>query len=289
MSGINPRILSVDPVNAETSNACMKRTIATTILCLMLTTPVYAEGPKVADNNVGCSVWGETNATVSWSGNCVNGKADGYGKAVYRRYTASGERKESSYTGTMRNGMPHGHGVFVGEDGTKSEGKFDQGDETNDRPKRSLKSPITVGEAKYSYLFLACYSWDIAVQYGKWMNGTPTEIDEFMTDIKGRTRWLKENGCELHRLPEIFVGELLYRGSQDPGFLKVGENHEIGFQTDEASILKIVLWKGRKDEFEIFMVTRNRVFGNPTHQTALDLYFKSTIDFATLKKLIKRP
>lgn len=53
-------------------------------------------------------------------------RADGYGKEVWR-YQKDGEWKQSSYTGTMRNGKPHGHDVYVWANGNRYEGDYRDG------------------------------------------------------------------------------------------------------------------------------------------------------------------
>ncbi len=95
-------------------------------------TDALAEGRwQQVENTANCAVWSSSpsaNDTVTWSGDCENGKADGYGKEVWR-YLADGEWKEDSYTGTMRHGKRTGRGVLVGADGGRYEGDYRDGKE----------------------------------------------------------------------------------------------------------------------------------------------------------------
>ncbi len=58
------------------------------------------------ENNPSCVVWNanpQSNETVTWSGACVNGKAQGRGAKVWR-YLEDEEWKETKYTGDMKCG-----------------------------------------------------------------------------------------------------------------------------------------------------------------------------------------
>ena len=81
------------------------------------------------EGKANCAVWDEhslLNATVTWTGDCVSGRADGYGTAVWR-FLEEGERKESKYTGQMKDGNPNGRGVWVGENGDRYNGDWKNG------------------------------------------------------------------------------------------------------------------------------------------------------------------
>lgn len=62
--------------------------------------------------NKPCKVFtGDPKTTaVTWTGGCVNGKADGYGTA---RFSHPDPRGQGTYTGTMRNGKKHGRGKYT--------------------------------------------------------------------------------------------------------------------------------------------------------------------------------
>ena len=76
------------------------------------------------ENNPSCSVWNaypQPNETVTWSGACTNGKAQGRGTAV-RRYLHDGEWIEDKYTVEIKDGKGHGHGLLVFGNGDRYEG-----------------------------------------------------------------------------------------------------------------------------------------------------------------------
>ena len=60
--------------------------------------------------------------TVTWSGGCVEGKAPGEGRVVWRD-----SKGESVYEGGMRDGKPHGHGTYTFADGSRYEGEWRDG------------------------------------------------------------------------------------------------------------------------------------------------------------------
>ena len=60
--------------------------------------------------------------TITWSGPCVNGKASGEGRKVWR-----GSHGESVYEGGMRDGRNHGHGTYTWASGDRYEGGWRNG------------------------------------------------------------------------------------------------------------------------------------------------------------------
>lgn len=95
---------------------------------------VIAEGRwKQTENKTNCVVWNEepaSNETVTWTGECKKGKADGEGKLVWRYYSFPKWKgrirgwRESTYTGVMRGGKSNGHGVLTWPDGSKYDGHW---------------------------------------------------------------------------------------------------------------------------------------------------------------------
>lgn len=81
------------------------------------------------ENNPNCVVWNDypqLNVTVTWSGACASGKAQGRGTKVLRSLI-DGEWKENKYEGEMKDGKEHGRGVWVGTSGSRYEGGFVDG------------------------------------------------------------------------------------------------------------------------------------------------------------------
>lgn len=79
--------------------------------------------------NIKCVVWNpepDPGDSVTWSGPCVAGKADGAGTEVFR-YFDHGTLKEQRYDGTMSAGKLQGHGTLYFDNGDKFEGEFSDG------------------------------------------------------------------------------------------------------------------------------------------------------------------
>lgn len=117
---------------------------ALALYCLCLPCPLLAEWFN--DPETGCAVWGEHSqpiVTVSWSGECVDGKASGKGvmevfidNIPFSRY--EGDYKEgkvdgygvlttpgeSRYEGEFKGNNMHGHGVVISTDGKRLEGNY---------------------------------------------------------------------------------------------------------------------------------------------------------------------
>ena len=81
------------------------------------------------ENNPRCYVWNlnpQPDHTVTWSGACGSGHAQGRGVQVWR-YLEDGEWKETKYTGEMKGGLRHGRGVLENADHGRYEGDFKDG------------------------------------------------------------------------------------------------------------------------------------------------------------------
>lgn len=103
----------------------------------------------VADMRLGCKLWSsapEADETVSWTGPCFNGLAEGNGTAQWFVRGRPGDRYEGDYKsgkmegrgayaladghrydGTFRADLPHGRGVFRYASGDRYEGEYRDG------------------------------------------------------------------------------------------------------------------------------------------------------------------
>ena len=98
---------------------------------MLAATVALAEEPRwqKLENNPDCVVWidnPQEQETVTWSGTCANGKAEGHGTAV-SRYVEDGEWKEDRYEGGMKDGKINGRGVYGWADGDRYEGNSEDG------------------------------------------------------------------------------------------------------------------------------------------------------------------
>lgn len=87
--------------------------------CLALPEWIVAE-------NQPCQVYNphpEPDETVTWSGGCVEGKAEGKGELVCRLRGGV-----DRYEGEMRAGKHHGHGIYLWHTGERYEGEWRSGD-----------------------------------------------------------------------------------------------------------------------------------------------------------------
>jgi hypothetical protein len=81
------------------------------------------------ENKAHCTAWNaipQTSDTATWTGDCVDGKAKGYGTLVWR-YLAGSKWKKQTYTGSMRGGREHGRGEFIRANGDRYTGDWRDG------------------------------------------------------------------------------------------------------------------------------------------------------------------
>lgn len=98
-----------------------------TLFCLLL--PITSFGQFLADKRTGCQVWvnGGFNPadslSITWSGPCKSGTADGNGTLIW--YVKN--KEVSRYVGHMQKGNPHGQGTYNFPGGVVQEGNWVQG------------------------------------------------------------------------------------------------------------------------------------------------------------------
>ena len=92
---------------------------------LLADAPAGTFGPNwIVAENQPCQLrnpYPEPGETVTWSGPCVDGKASGEGRYVWRHSYGV-----DTYEGSMRDGWPHGTGTYTGDD-FRFEGEFRNG------------------------------------------------------------------------------------------------------------------------------------------------------------------
>ena len=108
----------------------MTPTFRRTLTCLALAAiaqGVFAEtAPPFIQDARGCAVFDpnpQAGATITWSGGCKDGFADGAGTVQWRH----GDVLGASYSGTMAAGKPSGQGIETFQNGSRYEGMFANG------------------------------------------------------------------------------------------------------------------------------------------------------------------
>jgi hypothetical protein len=109
----------------------MTRVLGVLVVLLALGSAAQAHEPgywQQLENNPSCSVWNaspthEPSETMTWSGACVNGKAQGRGTRVWR-YLEAEEWKVSIYTGELMDGKAQGRGIYEWTSGKRYDGEW---------------------------------------------------------------------------------------------------------------------------------------------------------------------
>jgi len=101
-----------------------------TIICIFLSTKIFSQdSPEKILNDIhsGCKVLLKhtfTEDSIIWNGGCKAGFADGQGTMI----GFSNGKESSKYIGEMKNGKPHGQGVYTFWGDRKLEGNFANGE-----------------------------------------------------------------------------------------------------------------------------------------------------------------
>ena len=135
--------------------------------------PLERFGPNwIIAENQPCQLYNpepEPAETVTWSGGCVDGKASGEGRWVWRSSEGN-----SVYDGGVREGKAHGYGTFTTADGDRYEGKW-----RNDEPH---------GHGIHVYSDGSRYE-------GEWRNGQPNRFGTFIWPDGERHEGEWRDGC----------------------------------------------------------------------------------------------
>lgn len=81
------------------------------------------------DNQPGCYLWNSSlgvNSTVTWSGECTGGLAEGTGEII-RNWESDGKQRMETETGQLKDGKQQGHWVIRSTDGHVAEGPYADG------------------------------------------------------------------------------------------------------------------------------------------------------------------
>ena len=125
------------------------------------------------DANTGCKIWNlapQPNETVTWTGTCRDGVAQGQGVLQWFENGRLGDR----YDGLIKDGKPNGRGVVAGVDGTRYDGDFRDG--------------IMAGHGTLTLPNGDRYD-------GEWRDGKPNGAGKYVTSINGTYDGAWHNGC----------------------------------------------------------------------------------------------
>ena len=97
-------------------------TVLSAIMLMSMSHLSHAEA-ELADRESGCKIWNSKSLvgyTVTWTGQCKNGKADGVGSLQW----FYNKRPEGRYDGDYAQGKMHGHGTYAMDDGSRYIGEY---------------------------------------------------------------------------------------------------------------------------------------------------------------------
>jgi hypothetical protein len=122
-----------------------------------------------------CQVWDpvpQRNETVTWSGMCGAGKAQGAGVATWRYTDRTGQPQTEIFSGPVQDGKPSGHATIRFTDGTGFDGSYQDG-------VKSGHGIYTGVNGKFD---------------GEWKNGKPNGFGTY-TDDEGTYVGQWKDGC----------------------------------------------------------------------------------------------
>jgi hypothetical protein len=105
------------------------RSLVVMFLVASMMTSALAQAPAgwTADAKTGCRIWNddpEPGETVSWSGGCQNGLAQGFGTLQWFK----NGKKTELYVGELRNGKQNGRGAYTWTSGNRYDGEWRDGE-----------------------------------------------------------------------------------------------------------------------------------------------------------------
>jgi len=161
----------------------MRSPLIAAVAVLLLATPaVILVAPGVAqaqlstwitDSRTGCRVWDQVpqpSETVTWSGACPNGVAEGNGVLQWYESGRPGDR----YEGEMHGGKQSGHAVITSNTGLRYDGEFRDGNMN--------------GYGTFTYPSGDRFE-------GEWRNGKPNGLGKFISVVNGTFYGNWTDGC----------------------------------------------------------------------------------------------
>jgi hypothetical protein len=125
-----------------------------------------------------CQAWDafpQRNETVTWTGPCQSGKAQGKGVLTWSYTDRTGQAQTETYSGTLADGKEDGRGSYVFPNGNRYDGEYRDGMENGQ----------------------GVFVWEDAKYDGTWKNGRPHGLGA-LTSADGRYEGQWIEGCLNH-------------------------------------------------------------------------------------------
>ncbi len=236
----------------------MRKMFLVLLFSCLAAVPVCAQGKLVADQETQCQVWDsdpKPNQSITWSGKCENGKAEGEGVARWHEET----KVVATIKGVMKNGRCQGE-CFVTIVAGSMEFKY----------VGELKDNDLDGKGKFTWPDGNEYSgdWFQGKRHGKgkfiWKNGTEY-IGDWKDDKstgKGTYIWTdrdeKEYSGEVKEGKFHGSGVMIYTtGDKYSGSWNYGQKHGKGSYTFKDGTVYKGIWENDK---RILLIPRLRDF-----------------------------
>ncbi|WP_417911949.1 MORN repeat-containing protein, partial [Candidatus Electronema sp. TJ] len=237
----------VDPENKRIMVIAMKYMMTAFLFCLSSAFAhaedsgnTSAQGGWIADAKTGCKVWNPVPASdesITWSGECKDGNAEGKGTLEWYSHSelqstitgvlhdgrcaqecAVKMKSGDSYTGEMKDNLPHGKGEITRADGSKYEGEFKDGE-------RSGKGTLKFASGE--------------VYSGEWKNGKMHGKGE-LSSTDGKHKYTGEFKDDVPHGPGVMIYE---DGSKYEGEWSEGRRHGKGKYTAKDGSSQEETWE----------------------------------------------
>lgn len=237
VSWLRPRRVALQPVVGRPAYHRLARILPVAMLVWGLSDPDARaeERWQQIEGKANCAVWNavrQLGETATWTGDCLNGAANGQGTLAWR-YLKSREWKEGRYTGVLRDGKrhgygvqawangkryegdwqnnkPHGRGVYVYTSGNRYEGEIKAGKEHGYDVKIFANGDKYVGDFKDDRIDgLGVFEWVDGSNYkGEYNDSRPNGNGTYFNPESGKTyRGFWINGCYKQGSRTVRIGE----------------------------------------------------------------------------------